>query len=60
MPNTTQGSVASLWRYPVKLMLGEELVTDAIVIRHIVTVGALRARLEKGRDEQSEIPSTAR
>ena len=25
MPNTTQGSVASLWRYPVKSMLGEEL-----------------------------------
>src|SRR5437870_5805933 len=25
MPNATQGSVASLWRYPVKSMLGEEL-----------------------------------
>ena len=32
MPNTIQGSVTSLWRYPVKSMLGEELnaveVTD--------------------------------
>ena len=25
MPDTTPGSVASLWRYPVKSMLGEEL-----------------------------------
>src|SRR5215472_11319827 len=25
MPNPTEGSVASLWRYPVKSMLGEEL-----------------------------------
>src|SRR5439155_8556402 len=25
MPNATQGSVASLWRYPIKSMLGEEL-----------------------------------
>ncbi len=25
MPNAAQGSVASLWRYPVKSMLGEEL-----------------------------------
>ena len=25
MPKATQGSVASLWRYPVKSMLGEEL-----------------------------------
>jgi MOSC N-terminal beta barrel domain len=24
MPSATQGSVASLWRYPVKSMLGEE------------------------------------
>src|SRR5216683_186534 len=25
MPNPTEGSVVSLWRYPVKSMLGEEL-----------------------------------
>lgn len=30
MPTATQGSVASLWRYPVKSMLGEEL-SDAEV-----------------------------
>jgi hypothetical protein len=29
MPNSTQGSVASLWRYPVKSMLGEELSATA-------------------------------
>jgi uncharacterized protein YcbX len=30
MPNATQGSVASLWRYPVKSMLGEELTATEI------------------------------
>ncbi len=27
MPNAPQGSVVSLWRYPVKSMLGEEFTT---------------------------------
>jgi hypothetical protein len=27
MPNKTQDSVVSLWRYPVKSMLGEELLS---------------------------------
>ena len=30
MPTTTHGSVASLWRYPVKSMLGEESSTTAM------------------------------
>ena len=30
MPNTTQGSVTSLWRYPVKSMLGEEVTATQI------------------------------
>jgi uncharacterized protein YcbX len=30
MPNATQGSVASLWRYPVKSMLGEELAATEV------------------------------
>jgi uncharacterized protein len=30
MPTTTQGSVASLWRYPVKSMLGEDASATAV------------------------------
>jgi uncharacterized protein YcbX len=30
MPNAPQGSVASLWRYPVKSMLGEELSSTEV------------------------------
>jgi uncharacterized protein len=30
MPNAIQGSVTSLWRYPVKSMLGEELTTTVV------------------------------
>jgi len=30
MPNATQGSVASLWRYPVKSMQGEELTATEV------------------------------
>jgi uncharacterized protein YcbX len=30
MPKATQGSVASLWRYPVKSMLGEELTATEV------------------------------
>jgi len=37
MPNATQGSVASLWRYPVKSMLGEEL--SAIEVTELGLLG---------------------
>ena len=30
MPQTTQGSVSSLWRYPVKSMVGEELTATEV------------------------------
>jgi MOSC domain-containing protein len=33
MPNTIQGSVASLWRYPVKSMQGEELTATEVTER---------------------------
>ncbi len=36
MPNTKQGSVASLWRYPVKSMLGEELSGTEVTERGLV------------------------
>jgi uncharacterized protein YcbX len=36
MPNATQGSVASLWRYPVKSMLGEELTTTEVTERGLL------------------------
>src|SRR6202162_2167761 len=36
MPNATQGSVASLWRYPVKSMLGEELSATEVTERGLL------------------------
>src|SRR5438128_9827260 len=36
MPNTTQGSVVSLWRYPVKSMLGEELSASEVTERGLL------------------------
>ena len=36
MPNATHGSVASLWRYPVKSMLGEELTTTEVTERGVL------------------------
>src|SRR5688572_18961117 len=36
MPNATQGSVASLWRYPVKSMQGEELTTTEMTERGLL------------------------
>src|SRR6266568_232725 len=36
MPNVTQSSVASLWRYPVKSMLGEELTTTEVTERGLL------------------------
>src|SRR5438034_5907465 len=36
MPNATQSSVASLWRYPVKSMLGEELTTTEVTERGLL------------------------
>lgn len=36
MPNATQGSVASLWRYPVKSMLGEELTATEVIERGLL------------------------
>src|SRR2546426_10049244 len=36
MPNATQGSVASLWRYPVKSMLGEELSVIEVTERGLL------------------------
>ena len=36
MPNKTQGSVASLWRYPVKSMLGEELSAVEVTERGLL------------------------
>jgi uncharacterized protein YcbX len=36
MPNSTQGSVASLWRYPVKSMLGEELSASEVTERGLL------------------------
>jgi uncharacterized protein YcbX len=36
MPNTTQGSVASLWRYPVKSMAGEELTATEVTERGLL------------------------
>lgn len=35
-PNATQGSVASLWRYPVKSMLGEELTATEVIERGLL------------------------
>ena len=36
MPNATPGSVASLWRYPVKSMLGEELTRAEVTERGLL------------------------
>src|SRR5260370_34333210 len=36
MPNPAQGSVASLWRYPVKSMLGEELSASEVTERGLL------------------------
>jgi len=36
MPNATHGSVASLWRYPVKSMLGEELSAIEVTERGLL------------------------
>jgi len=36
MPNATPGSVASLWRYPVKSMLGEELTGAEVTERGLL------------------------
>jgi uncharacterized protein YcbX len=36
MPNVTEGSVASLWRYPVKSMLGEELSATEVTERGLL------------------------
>ena len=36
MPNATHGSVASLWRYPVKSMLGEELTAIDVTERGLL------------------------
>ena len=36
MANATQGSVASLWRYPVKSILGEELTATEITERGVL------------------------
>jgi uncharacterized protein YcbX len=36
VPNATQSSVASLWRYPVKSMLGEELTTTEVTERGLL------------------------
>jgi hypothetical protein len=36
MPNATQGSVVSLWRYPVKSMLGEELSASEVTERGLL------------------------
>ena len=36
MPNATQGSVASLWRYPVKSMQGEELTGTEVTERGLL------------------------
>jgi uncharacterized protein len=36
MPNTTHGSVASLWRYPVKSMLGEDLSAVEVTERGLL------------------------
>ena len=36
MPKATQGSVASLWRYPVKSMLGEELSVIEVTERGLL------------------------
>jgi uncharacterized protein len=36
MPNATQGSVASLWRYPIKSMQGEELTATDVTERGLL------------------------
>jgi uncharacterized protein len=36
MPNATHGSVASLWRYPVKSMQGEELTAADVTERGLL------------------------
>jgi uncharacterized protein len=36
MPNAAQGAVASLWRYPVKSMLGEELAATELTERGLL------------------------
>jgi len=36
MPNATEGSVVSLWRYPVKSMLGEELSASEVTERGLL------------------------
>ena len=36
MANATQGSVASLWRYPIKSMLGEELTSTEVTERGLL------------------------
>src|SRR4029453_5714885 len=36
LPNATQGPVASLWRYPVKSMLGEELSVGEVTERGLL------------------------
>ena len=36
MPDATPGSVASLWRYPVKSMLGEELIATDVTERGLL------------------------
>src|ERR1700737_4671739 len=36
MPNATLGSVASLWRYPVKSMMGEELNATEVTERGLL------------------------
>ncbi len=36
MPHATHGSVASLWRYPVKSMLGEELTATEVTERGLL------------------------
>jgi uncharacterized protein YcbX len=36
MPNEAQGSVASLWRYPIKSMLGEELTATEVTERGLL------------------------
>jgi Uncharacterized Fe-S protein len=41
MPNKTQDSVVSLWRYPVKSMLGEELSAVEVTERGLLGDRAL-------------------
>ncbi len=62
MANTTQfeiGSVVSLWRYPVKSMMGEELNATEVTERGVKAIGIRRSCPKTPLNKKGYCPSVS-